>query len=114
MDVPPSFGLLDFPSASISSLNSVDADINIEHFGQPSMDALMTRAFSNAFTAEDVSDTTTLCSCAFSLLVKNTLKGYSAEYLDSRLRIRYRDGATPAEGCRVDNKVLLNVLAEVT
>ena len=77
------------------------------------MDALMTKAFSNEVTVEDVSDTTTLCSWAFSLVIKSNLKGYSAADLDLKLRVGYRHGATPTEGCRIDNKVLLSVLAEI-
>lgn len=111
MDLPLSWELLDFPAASNSASM---ADTHIELFGQLTMDALMTKAFSNAVTAEDVSDTTTLCSWAFSLVLKNNSKGYSAEDLDLKLRVGYRHGATPTEGCRIDNKVLLNVLAEVT
>ena len=89
-------------------------DIHMEQFGQSTMDALMTEAFSNAVTAEDVSDTTTLCSWAFALVLKSNLKGYSAADLDIKLRVGYRNGATPTEACRVDNKVLLNVLAEIS
>ncbi|KAF2621317.1 hypothetical protein BU25DRAFT_416225 [Macroventuria anomochaeta] len=99
-DVPLSWELFDFPAAPTSVSES--------------MDSLMTRAFSDAVTVENVSDTTTLCSWAFSLVLKNNLKGYSTADLDLKLRVGYRHGATPTEGCRVDNKVLLNVLAEIT
>lgn len=85
----------------------------MEQSGQLTMDALMTKAFGNPVTVDDVSDTTTLCSWAFSLLLKSNLKGYSAADLDLKLRAGYRHGVTPTEGCRIDNKVLLNVLAEV-
>jgi hypothetical protein len=114
LDVPLSWGLLDVPAASTAASESIEAGVHFEHFGQLTMDALMTKAFSNAVTVDDVSDTTTLCSWAFSLILKNNLKGYSAADLDLKLRAGYRHGATPTEGCRVDNKVLLNVLAEVT
>lgn len=77
------------------------------------MDALMTKAFSNPATVDDVSDTTTLCSWAFALVLKGNLKGYNATDLDLKLRAGYRHGVTPTEGCRIDNKVLLDVLAEV-
>ena len=95
----------DFPVTSASS--------HMEQSGQLTMDALMTEAFGNPVTVDDVSDTTTLCSWAFSLLLKSNLKGYSAADLDLKLRAGYRHGVTPTEGCRIDNKVLLNVLAEV-
>jgi hypothetical protein len=77
------------------------------------MESLIAQAFSNVESAECVSDTTSLCSWAFSLLLKNNIKGYSAADLDLKLRAGYRHGAAPTEGCRIDNKVLLNVLAEI-
>lgn len=104
-DVPLPWEFSDFHAASASS--------HVEQFGQVTMDALMTKAFSNAATADDVSDTTTLCSWAFSLVLKSNLKGYSAADLDLKLRAGYKHGATPTEGCRIDNKILLNVLAEI-
>lgn len=105
INVPLPWELSDFPASSASS--------HMEQFGQLTLDALMTEAFSNAVTVEDVSDTTTLCSWAFSLVLKSNLKGYSVADLDLKLRAGYRHGFTPTEGCRIDNKVLLNVLAEL-
>ncbi|XP_014561539.1 hypothetical protein COCVIDRAFT_86444 [Bipolaris victoriae FI3] len=105
IDVPLPWEFSDFHAASASS--------HIEQFGQVTMDALMTEALSNAVTADDVSDTTTLCSWAFSLVLKSNLKGYSAADLNLKLRAGYKHGVTPTEGCRIDNKVLLNVLAEI-
>lgn len=104
-DIPLPWEPPDFHAASAPS--------HIEQFGQVTMDALMTEAFSNAVIADDVSDTTTLCSWAFSLVLKSNLKGYSAADLDLKLRAGYKHGVTPTEGCRIDNKVLLNVLAEI-
>ncbi|KAH6637994.1 hypothetical protein C7974DRAFT_151878 [Boeremia exigua] len=104
-DVPLPWEFSDFHAASASS--------HIEQYDQVTMDALMTEAFSNTVTADDVSDTTTLCTWAFSLVLKSNLKGYSAADLDLKLRAGYKHGVTPTEGCRIDNKVLLNVLAEI-
>jgi hypothetical protein len=73
----------------------------------------MKEAFACAIPAEGTSDTTTLCSLAFPLVLKNNLKGYSAADLDLRLRVGYRLGAAPLEGCRIDNKILFTVLAEI-
>lgn len=78
------------------------------------VDTLMIRAFSNALTAENISETTSLCSWAFSLVIKNNVKGYSAADLYQKLCAGYQFGATPTEGCRVNNKILLGVLAEVS
>jgi hypothetical protein len=58
--------------------------------------------------------TTTLCTTAFSLVLGSNRKDYSAADLDAKLRMGYRFSATPLEGCRVDNHVLLEVLAEIS
>jgi hypothetical protein len=60
------------------------------------------------------SNTTTLCTVAFSLVLENNRKGYSATDLDLKLRAGYRFSATPLEGCRVDNHVLMDVLAQIS
>ncbi|KAJ4989595.1 hypothetical protein SVAN01_04972 [Stagonosporopsis vannaccii] len=104
----------DFPNIPTSALEPLQTDIPAESLAQLTGDALSTESFSNTIQAEDVSDTTTLCSSAFSLVLKNNLKGYSAADLDLKLRVGYRCGAAPSEGCRVDNKVLINVLAEIS
>lgn len=73
------------------------------------------KLFINKVFTEDVSDTTmTLCSWALSLVLKNNVKGYSAADMDLNLRVGYIYGATPTEGLRIDNKILLNVLAEIS
>jgi len=59
-------------------------------------------------------ENTTLCSLAFSLLMSNNRKGYSAVDLDLKLRAGYMCGASTSEGCRIDNKVLFSVLAEIS
>ena len=58
-------------------------------------------------------DNTTLCSLAFSLIMNNNRKGYDVAEIDLRLRAGYRYGSAPSEGCRVDNKVLFSVLADI-
>ena len=69
---------------------------------------------SNNAALGEVSDNTTLCSLAFSLVLKNNRKGYSTTDLDIRLRVGYRLGETILEGCRIDNKILFSVLAEIS
>ena len=113
MDAPLSWELLDFPTASTSGSELAEANIHLERLGQLTMDTLMTKAPSNAVATEHTSDTTTLCSWAFSLVLKSNMKGYSAAALELMLRVGYRYGATPTEDCRIDNKVLLGVLAEI-
>lgn len=113
MDETLSWELSNFLTASICASESLQTDRQADSLGRLTMESLMVQAFSNAVPAEDISDTTSLCSWAFSLVLKNNLKGYSAADLDLKLRAGYRHGATPIEGCRIDNKILLNVLAEV-
>jgi hypothetical protein len=59
------------------------------------------------------SSTTTLCTTAFSLVLESNRKGFSATDLDLKLRVGYRFSAMPLEGCRVDDHVLLDVLAQI-
>ncbi|KAH8688901.1 hypothetical protein GQ44DRAFT_765631 [Phaeosphaeriaceae sp. PMI808] len=114
VDAVLSWEPFDFPNTSTPALEPLQSDIQAESLVQLTGDTLRTEAFSNTIPAEDVSDTTTLCSSAFSLVLKNNPKGYSAADLDLKLRVGYRCGATPSEGCRVDNKILFNVLAEIS
>jgi hypothetical protein len=58
--------------------------------------------------------TTTLCTTAFSLVLESNRKGYNPTDLDLKLRVGYRFSATPLEGCRVDNHVLMEVLADIS
>jgi hypothetical protein len=104
----------DFPTDSPSILESLQTDSQATSLIQLAGDITRTEANSSTMPAEDVSDTTTLCSLAFSLVLKNNLKGYSAADLDLKLRVGYICGATPSEGCRVENKILINVLAEIS
>lgn len=59
-------------------------------------------------------ESTTLCSTAFFLVMRNNRKGYTVADLDLRLRAGYRYGSTASEGCRVKNNVLFDVLAEIS
>jgi hypothetical protein len=56
---------------------------------------------------------TTLCSVAISLVLKSNRKGYSAADLDLKLRSGYRYLPATSEGCRIDNRTLLQVLTEI-
>jgi hypothetical protein len=81
-------------------------------FGQPHDHSAMNLS-SNTIQLGLESSTTTLCTTAFSLILESNRKGFSATDLDLKLRIGYRFSATPLKGCRVDNQVLLDVLAEI-
>jgi hypothetical protein len=56
---------------------------------------------------------TTLCSVAFQIVDLCNKKNINVSELDSKLRCGYRNAQTPFEGCRVDNWVLLSVIAEI-
>jgi hypothetical protein len=62
----------------------------------------------------DNTQDTTLCTLAISLVLKNNRKNYTATDLDLRLRAGYRCGFAASEGCRVDNKILFGLLAEIS
>lgn len=64
-------------------------------------------------TAGSVDSETTLCSIAFHLIVQCNRAGRNVLELETRLRGGYRTPALPGEGCRVDNRTLLAVLAEL-
>ncbi|KAL6237710.1 flavoprotein-like protein [Aspergillus navahoensis] len=67
----------------------------------------------NPISTGPVNDETTLCSIAFHLVIQCNRAGRDVFELESKLRYGYRMPATPGEGCRVDNKTLLAVLAEL-
>lgn len=55
----------------------------------------------------------TLCTVAIHIIHHCNKKGLSMLDLDSKLCHGYRKAKSPLEGCRVDNWVLLTVLAEI-
>jgi hypothetical protein len=59
------------------------------------------------------SDHTTACQTAASLIISNNAIGYSAQQLESRQQIDYRVTGIANEDCRILNKVLFVVLAEI-
>jgi len=61
-----------------------------------------------------LSENTTLCSLAFSIVMNNNRKGYNATGLDLKLQPGYRCGTKVSEGCRIENKILFSVLAEIS
>ncbi|KAL4739799.1 hypothetical protein BDV11DRAFT_169713 [Aspergillus similis] len=67
----------------------------------------------NPIPAGSVNEETTLCSIAFHLVIQCNRTGRDVFELESKLRYGYRLPASPDEGCRVDNKTLLAVLAEL-
>ena len=60
-----------------------------------------------------LSGSTALCTTAFSLVLAQNPNGHSLEYLDKKLRTGYRFSTSPLEGCRIQNHVLLEALAEI-
>jgi hypothetical protein len=114
VDTVLSWEPFDFPISPTPALESLQTGIQAESLVQLTGDTLSKELFTNTIPADDVLNRTTLCSSAFSLVLKNNLKGYSTADLDLKLRVGYRCGAAPSEGCRVDNKVLFSVLAEIS
>ena len=62
----------------------------------------------------DSSDSTTACNIAFSMILSNNKRDYKLTDLESRMRAGYQSAMAPGEECRVLNKVLFEVLAEIT
>jgi hypothetical protein len=48
------------------------------------------------------------------MVLSNNKRGYEFVDLESRMRVGYQKGSTPGEECRILNKVLFAVLAEIT
>ncbi|KAF2432492.1 hypothetical protein EJ08DRAFT_585236 [Tothia fuscella] len=68
----------------------------------------------NFVAAERPEQETTLCSLAFSLVMANNQKAYCPHDMESKLQAGYQDGFAAFEGCRIRNKVLFGVLAEIS
>jgi hypothetical protein len=86
---------------------------NLQNPEQPRSNVPGAEALEGPIQVEDISEGTTLCSFAFSLFMKNNNKGYTTADLELKLRAGYKCGATATGGCRVDNKILFRVLAEI-
>jgi hypothetical protein len=96
---------------SSASPTSVSEPVEVSNMSGPFEDSHENNSL--ASPRSDAS-TTTLCTTAFSLILENNRKGYSPTDLDLKLRVGYRFSATPLEGCRVDNHVLMEVLADIS
>jgi hypothetical protein len=96
------------PAKSTSISESMEAS---NHFGAAE-DRLAVEVGSKTMTPCTESAMTTLCTTAFSLVLESNRKGNSAKELDLKLRVEYKFSAIPLNGCRVDNNVLFEVLAE--
>jgi hypothetical protein len=103
---------MDFASTPTFTFESLPTEIERQSHIQTTGDSVVREALAGTASVDGTSDITTLCSLAFPLVLKNNPKGYSAADLDLRLRVGYRFGAAP-EGCRIDNKILFAVLAEI-
>lgn len=60
------------------------------------------------------SESMTGCSIAFSMLLSNNSRGYSFADIEARLQEAYRKDDSVAEGCSVLNKVLFQLLSEIS
>ena len=59
-------------------------------------------------------DGTTACPIAFRLILQNNARGYSIARLESKLLAGYRTAGNEGDSCRIINKVLFAVLAEIS
>jgi hypothetical protein len=109
MDSFISWDLLDFGGTQLSA---EPTQTQLPALESPSGDLLLNDTCNS--TVSSNSDSTTLCTVAFQLVLKNNRKGYSAAELELKLQTGYQCGARRSEGCRVDNKVLFNVLADIS
>lgn len=60
------------------------------------------------------SDRSTACSIALSMVIQHNKRGLSTTELESRLQAGYRSSEVSNEDCRILNRVLFSVLAEIT
>lgn len=65
-------------------------------------------------TSSSCSESTTGCSIAFSMLLSNNSRGYTFSDINERLQAAYRQDNSVAEGCSVLNKVLFQLLSEIS
>lgn len=73
------------------------------------------RAWHTVMRMDDYgSDLTTACSIALSMVIQHNKRGLSTTELESRLKAGYRSAEVSNEDCRILNKVLFSVLAEIT
>lgn len=68
---------------------------------------------SGSIGIDDARQDSTLCTIALQIVGLCNKKNMNILELDGKLRRGYRNATTPLEGCRVDNRVLLSVLAEI-
>ncbi|KAL1962411.1 hypothetical protein VTN77DRAFT_9682 [Rasamsonia byssochlamydoides] len=84
---------------------------------EPSLAELLSLANQNVEIATGSSNAvlkdTTLCVVALQLVIHCNKKKVDMLELNMKLRCGYRRAQTPQEGCRIDNRVLLAVLAEI-
>ena len=59
-------------------------------------------------------DGTTACPIAFGIVLQNNARGYSVSKLESKLLAGYQIAEEAGENCRILNKVLFAVLAEIS
>jgi len=88
------------------------ADSKSDFLGPSRSAAVQSNSFSHA--PDDASDGTTACNIAASLVMTNNAIGCSAEELESRLRVGYLVAGVGEEDCRILNRVLFTVLAEIS
>jgi hypothetical protein len=104
LDFDP-FSLLD-ESTNLTSWNPLPAESRSAASHGEKCDNIATKALTNK--------NTTLCSLACQWVVQCNVKGVELDVLYLRMERGFKQGKSPLEGCRVDNHVLLSLLAEIS
>jgi hypothetical protein len=84
---------------------------------QSSLDVILGDFGSSVQNTEDSDESdkvTTLCSIAYRLAFQCNKRGLGDVELNVRMQHGFRPGRNSTEGCRVDNRVLLSVLSEIS
>lgn len=91
------------------------SDLNdAQHTAQPPSAQEIDRCFLDTVVQFQAGETSTLCSIALSMIFRHNRKGLSIAELQQRLKngIRIRSGVS--KECRIENSILLNVLADIS
>jgi hypothetical protein len=122
------------PSALYCELSSIDSDLPFPELqdlatqvepNQSSWDILLQSSLDNLFGGSQLSrqntkhlceagEKTTLCSIAYRLVFQCNKQGLGDTELNVKMQHGFQAGRTRLEGCRIDNEVLISVLAEIS
>ena len=114
---PPETQALAMRNMSISTLpQTIDTQAISMQSMSPEQQALWMPCLwsANMQSNSSCSESTTGCGIAFSMLLSNNSRGYTFSDIEQRLQAAYRRDDTVAEGCSVVNRVLFQLLSEIS